>query len=159
MNHSANPETTGWEKVLRLVQDAFAYMEPIMGFPPRTTSMTPETLADRAAAGTAWVINPDDPIACLFMRPSNDIPGALFLSMLAVRADHQGTGLAAELLQRAEDEARALGFSQLTLDTGSALTDLRRRYVRWGWTETRDDGEIVTFIKSLHPAANAATPR
>lgn len=138
-----------WDRLLVLLQDAFAYMSDLTGTPPNVASMTPADLAARAADGAAWVAHPDAPTACLFARPSRDYPDALFLTLFAVDAAHRGTGVAGELLGLAQDKAIADGCARLTLDTGSQLTALRARYRKWGWDETKDDGAVVTFMKTL----------
>ena len=146
----ADAAYTGWPEVLALLQRAFAYMTPLMGHPPGVEFMKASHLADRAKHGAAWVIRENGaPIACLFARPSRDVPGALFVNLLAVAECARGKGLAGQLMAAAEAEARAGGFTALTLDTGSALADLRAAYLRWGFTETADDGQVVTFVKPL----------
>ncbi|MDJ0629242.1 MAG: GNAT family N-acetyltransferase [Rhodobacter sp.] len=143
-----------WAALLALLQQSFAYMTPLMGYRPRVATMTPQDIADRAAAGTAWIAEADGAlVACLFARPSRDIPDALFLHMLAVAEPARGQGLARRLMALAEAEACAQGIPQLTLDTGTALTDLCATYLRWGFHVTADDGETVTFVKSLAPTA------
>lgn len=139
-----------WPALLEFLQQNFAYMTPIMGHPPRVDSMSPGDLALRAASGAAFVAGPDEtPVACLFVRPSRDLPGAAFLHMLAVEPKARGTGLAQRLVHRAEAYARRHGFTALTLDTGSALVELRALYRHWGFAETVDDGETVRFMRPL----------
>ena len=139
-----------WPEVLALLQGAFAYMTPLMGHPPGVDSLTASDLADRAEQGIAWIIEENDAsIACLFARRSRDLPGALFVNLLAVAEHARGRRLAGQLMAAAEAEARTRGFNALTLDTGSALAELRAIYLRWGFTETADDGEVVTFVKPL----------
>lgn len=144
------PDAAIWQDVLMLLRHAFAYMEPLQGFPPRVIALTPADIAARAAGGAAWgVFSGQQVVACLFTRASRDVPDALFLSMLATDQSVRGQGLAGRLLAAAEAHARGLGISTITLDTGSALTDLRRRYRAWGFTEIMDDGNDVRFIKEL----------
>lgn len=145
------PDYPHWPEVLEIVQDAFAYMERHTRTPPRVQAITPEELARRAALGAAWVVEANGPQGCLFVRPSRDLPDAMFLQLLALSPAYRGQGLAGALVQRAEAEARAQGYRRITLDTGSQLTDLRQKYQRWGWTEIADTGDDVTFVRDLPP--------
>ena len=139
-----------WDLVSELIHDAFAYMEPLLGHPARAASVTPEHLADASELGAAFIIeDAGRPVACLFTRPSRDIPDALYLGWLAVEAKQRGKGLAAILIRQAETEARNLGNPLMTLDTGHVLTDLHRLFERLGFQALPGDAAIITFTKPV----------
>lgn len=139
-----------WDRVSELIHDAFAYMEPLLGHPARAASVTPEHLADASELGAAFIIeDAGRPVACLFTRPSRDIPDALYLGWLAVEATQRGKGLAAILVRQAQTEARNRGNPLMTLDTGRVLTDLHRFFERLGFQALPGDGEIITFTKPV----------
>ena len=89
------------------------------------------------------------PVACLFTRPSRDMPDALYLGWLAVADRYRGRRLTRQLIGAAEAEARTAGCKALTMDTGLALTDLHRLFGHLGFDRARTHGEIVTFRKDL----------
>jgi GNAT superfamily N-acetyltransferase len=69
-------------------------------------------------------------------------PGTIYLWQMFVRADRQGSGLGAALLERAVAEARERGFERLTLWAAAGAAQARRFYEREGWAltgRTRDD--------------------
>lgn len=147
---SAPADYAKWQDVAALIHTAFAYMEPLLGHPARAASITPQQLAEAAAHGTAYLIEHGArPVACLFTRPSRDVPGALYLGWLAVEAATRGQGLAHHLIAAAEAEARTKGHAALTLDTGTALKDLHTFFRRAGFEDWSCAGDIITFRKSL----------
>lgn len=78
---------------------------------------------------------------------------AWFVENVAVEPARQGAGLGRRLLTHAEDRARGLGLSRLTLYTNAAMTENLAFYPRLGYAETdrrREDGfERVYFEKRL----------
>lgn len=152
----APPDYPRWPEVARLIRSAFAYMAPILGHPARAMQVTPEGLARAAGAGAALLIEAEDrPVACLFTRPSRDVPDALYLGWLAVDGAYRGRRLARALIAAAEAEARGAGHAAMTLDTGRRLTDLHRFFSAAGFEATGGSGGIVSFRKSLAPAGQA----
>ena len=139
-----------WPEVAALIHRAFAYMEPRLGHPARAASVTPETLAAAAGAGSVWLVEDGGaPIACLFTRPSRDMADALYLGWLAVDETRRGRGLAGRLIAAAEAEARDAGHAALTLDTARVLDELCALFRHHGFREMPGEGEIVTFRKAL----------
>ncbi|GGE50014.1 bifunctional helix-turn-helix transcriptional regulator/GNAT family N-acetyltransferase [Actibacterium pelagium] len=72
------------------------------------------------------------PIGCVSVR-SNDGFGEI--KRLWVSPSARGLGLARRLMDAAEDEARALGYTLLRLDTNSVLPEAIALYRKTGWTE------------------------
>ena len=146
----ADPTYPHWPQVATLIRDSFAYMTPLLGHVPRAADLTAQDLANAAATGTAFVIeNRGTPVACLFGRPSRDIAHALYCGWLATSETQRGRGLARRLLAAAETRAITQGLSVLTLDTGTALTDLHTAFARLGFRLATTTDDVVTFLKPL----------
>lgn len=62
---------------------------------------------------------------------------------MAVLPDRQGSGLAGQLLERAESELRDLGCTRVTLDTTEPLKRAVRFYERHGYRAT---GRVTNFF-------------
>ena len=146
----AGPDDPRWPAVAGLLRESFAYMAEVLGHPARATMLSPDDLARAATRGRVFLIVAGErPVACLFTRASRDFPDALYCGWLATAEDHRGRGLARWLLDAAEEEAAAQGLRTLTLDTGTAFTQLHQAFTRLGFhaVTTRDD--VTSFRKSL----------
>ena len=66
-----------------------------------------------------------------------------------VGPDARGHGIAAKLLERLENEARALGLTVLRLETGDALEEAVRLYERAGFRERGPFGSYAEDARSL----------
>jgi len=73
------------------------------------------------------------PLGCVGLK-GNDGPIAE-IKRLWVSPSARGLGIAARLMQAAEDAARTLGIATLRLDTNSALPEAARLYRKTGWSE------------------------
>ena len=147
---AAAPDYPRWPEVAELIRDAFAYMTPLLGHPPRAAALTAADLSQATATGTAYLIEDDDrPVACVFTRPSRDVPQALYIGWLAVAERMRGQGLAAKLIDAARVQARQNGYTALTLDTGRPLTRLHGIFEGMGFVMQAGDDEVVTFIRPL----------
>lgn len=77
----------------------------------------------------------------------------LLIENIAVDPTGQGRGVGATLIQRAEQQARALGLRELRLYTNARMTENLDYYPRHGFTETgrrTEDGfDRVYFTKTL----------
>jgi GNAT superfamily N-acetyltransferase len=69
-----------------------------------------------------------------------DDPATAYLSQLFLIPAHRGTGLATELLARAVDGARSLGYREMRLLTPAGQARARAFYAREGWSELGDWG-------------------
>jgi GNAT superfamily N-acetyltransferase len=113
----------------RVLTDQIAGVTPDM-FP------LPDPKADtyRPPQGQFLVAWSDDlPVGCVSLRPLS--PGTGEVKRLWVAEDARGQGLARRLMRRIEDEARALGYSRLQLDTNAVLTGAIALYHADGWHE------------------------
>lgn len=74
-------------------------------------------------------------VGCVALRPMQD-DGVCELKRLYVRPAHRGEGIGRALTAKAIDEARALGYRLMRLDTGTFLDASRRLYASLGFVET-----------------------
>lgn len=124
------PDYPHWDAVLRLILDAFAFMEGRIDPPSSAHRLTLADMAAQADTGAVWVIEEAGlPVACLFAKVRGD---ALYLGKLAVSASHRGRGLARLLIAGAEREARARGLAWLELETRIELTENHAAFARLG---------------------------
>jgi len=73
-------------------------------------------------------------VGCVALRPMAD-RGVCELKRLYVRPEHRGAGVGRALTVRAIDEARAMGYRLMRLDTGTFLDASQRLYVSLGFVE------------------------
>jgi drug/metabolite transporter (DMT)-like permease/GNAT superfamily N-acetyltransferase len=104
--------------------------------------------------GTFLVVYEDEqPIGCAGIRRLPDGTGEL--KRMYVAPDARGRGVGRRLLEQLEDEARALGYKRLRLDTGSQLNEAKALYRSAGWHEIGDyNGNTAAshwFEKQLEP--------
>jgi len=139
----ADDDTLG--DILALLRSAFA---DIPASP--TGLLTLDDLARKCAEGPAWVVERDGaPVACLFARPSREVPGALYIGSLAVAEAARGAGLARTLMEAAAEAARTGGHWALTLDTGAGLDHLHRMFGHLGFCIVSRTVEVVTMLRPL----------
>lgn len=125
-----------WDAVLRLILDAFAFMEGRIDPPSSAHRLTVAGMAAQARTGAVWVIEEAGrPVACLFTKPQGD---ALYLGKLAVAASHRGRGLARLLIATAEAEARARDLAWLELQTRIELTENHAAFARLGFAKAAE---------------------
>tara|TARA_R100000322_G_scaffold18993_1_gene12096 strand:- start:34221 stop:35126 length:906 start_codon:yes stop_codon:yes gene_type:complete len=129
--------------VLTLIHDAFA---DVPDSPAAT--LTPAGLADKIAQGPALVVEQNGaPVACVFARPSRDVPGALYFGTLAVASTARRHGLARRLVEALDTHAKTEGFSGLTLETWAGHDHLIRLYDALGFDLSPGTGETVIMTR------------
>ncbi len=74
-------------------------------------------------------------VGCVALRPIQD-DGVCELKRLYVRPAYRGVGIGRALTVQAIDEARAMGYCLMRLDTGTFLDASRRLYASLGFVET-----------------------
>jgi ribosomal protein S18 acetylase RimI-like enzyme len=87
--------------------------------------------------GRIWLARSDgdEAVGCVALRPMQD-KGVCELKRLYVRPVHRGKGIGRALTVQAIDEARAMGYRLMRLDTGTFLEASRRLYASLGFGET-----------------------
>jgi predicted N-acetyltransferase YhbS len=115
--------------ILALITRAFAGMHTRIDPPSSLATLTVEHLRTN---GEVWAIG-QPPIACMILTPR---PDHLYLGKLAVDPAHQGQGLARTLVAHAESRARALGLSQIQLQTRVELAENHRVFAALGFART-----------------------
>jgi GNAT superfamily N-acetyltransferase len=129
----------------------------------------PETVAERLASPDVWSLLAldGDEVAghvSIAERSPSPIaaapPGHAKLWQIFVRAEWQGSGLAARLLREAEREAFERGFAHMALWTPRDHLRARRFYEREGWTPSGREQPgspmglaLVEYVRHLTPAA------
>ncbi|MCU0829548.1 MAG: bifunctional helix-turn-helix transcriptional regulator/GNAT family N-acetyltransferase [Tabrizicola sp.] len=105
----------------------------IPGLDPTVFSV-PDPASDsyRPPRGRFLVAWSDDlPVACVSLRPLDATIAEV--KRLWVHDSARGQGLARRMMHAIEDEARAMGFRSLRLDTNTALTEAVALYRSTGW--------------------------
>ena len=110
--------------------------DKVSGFTPDMLTLPLNDAAKyRPPQGAFWVAWSDDlPIGCISLRPFE--PGVAEVKRLWVDPIARGQGLARRLLRTLESRARAMGFTQLKLDSNTILTEAITLYRADGWFET-----------------------
>lgn len=119
-----------WPPILRLLREAFAFMEGRIDPPSSLRDLTPAALTKQAQAGEIWVIG--GPVACVFLTPK---PGALYVGKLAVADACRGQGLARRLIDLAEARARLMGLPALELQVRVELVENQAAFMAMGFVE------------------------
>ncbi|WP_420861578.1 GNAT family N-acetyltransferase [Algirhabdus cladophorae] len=103
--------------------------------------------ADLISRNVVWIIPPH---GFIVMYPQ---AGALHVENVAVHPDGQGQGLGQRLMAFAEDHARGLNLSRITLYTNAKMAGPLKLYPRLGYVETdrrvEDGFDRVYFAKLL----------
>jgi ribosomal protein S18 acetylase RimI-like enzyme len=80
---------------------------------------------------------------------------SLLLDNVAVHPEYQGRGLGRELVALAEEEARRLGYTAVTLYTNERMTENIEFYKKLGYTETErktERGYQRVYMRKSVPA-------
>jgi len=126
-----------WDELLALIREAFAEMEGRIDPPSSVWRLSTEAIAAQAAAGGVFTATEDGAlIGCLFASPRGD---ALYLSKLAVRAEHRGRGFARALIEAAAAEARRRGLKALEVETRIELTENHAAFAAMGFLKTGEN--------------------
>lgn len=125
-----------WERVLRLILDAFAYMGPRIDPPSSALRLTPKSVQAHAESGTLLLAHrANDLVGCLFLHQKND---ALHIGKFAVRPALQHVGIGRKLMEAARAEARSRGIGTLELETRIELTENHAAFARMGFIKTAE---------------------
>ena len=118
--------------VLRLIQDAFAYMEGRIHPPSSMQSLTAENRRAHCRSGEIWAVG-KPLVACVVLtEKGND----LYVGKLAVGPNARHKGYARGLIAHAETRAKALGKLGLLLNVRIELTENHAAFEKMGFDQT-----------------------
>ncbi len=133
---AAAADFSDWAALLRLLQQAFAFMDGRINPPSSLHQFTLESLVAKSRAETLFLaMDGDEVLGCIFARPQGD---ALYVGKLAVRPGHQGCGIGRRLTAVAEQCARDAGLRWLELDTRIELLENHRAFAALGFARTAE---------------------
>ena len=131
-----------------LVRDAYAVYVPRIGREPAPMGADYEALIGKGAVTVA--VEEDSIVGVLVLRPQQD---SLLLENVAVAPAKQGQGVGRALLAFAEEHARRLNLSKISLYTHALMTENLALYPRLGYVEVARNQEHgfdrVFFEKTL----------
>ena len=93
-----------------------------------------------------WVAERDGDIVAGLIMTFKDVA---MISNIAVHPQMQGSGLGRRLLDFAEQQAKARGFTRMRLATHALLTENVSLYQHLGWELADRDSERITMEKSI----------
>ncbi|MGR3513761.1 MAG: GNAT family N-acetyltransferase [Paracoccaceae bacterium] len=115
--------------VLALIRTAFTAHNGRIDPPSSMHRMTLESFAQSAGSAEVWAVGAP-PVATVSLTVKEQ---AVYLSKLAVAQHARGTGMARQLIQLAEERARALGCAALELQTRVELTENHATFATLGF--------------------------
>jgi GNAT superfamily N-acetyltransferase len=137
----------------QLIQEVQAEYVVRYGGPDRTP-VDPEEFA--APDGAFLILLLDgEPVACVGLRRHDETQAEV--KRMFVRQPFRGRGISRQLLRAAEDEARALGYHRILLETGSAQPEAVGLYRSSGYEQIpgfgyyADSPANLCFAKDLTP--------
>lgn len=145
-----------WAALLRLVKEAFAFMDGRIDPPSSVHELTLRSIAIKAQE-EALILATDESglVGCVFARPRGD---SLYVGKLAVRADRQGKGIGRRLMDAVGNHARDAGLGNLELDTRIELVENHRAFAAMGFVKIADRAHegydrptFITMRKNLVP--------
>lgn len=127
----ATNEFRDWQRLLELLQAAFAYQERRIDPPSSVYALHVGSLAEKAREEHLFLAHADGDLAgCVFAANQTS---ALYVSKLAVWPRLQGSGIARRLMSAVEEFARQVGQAVLELNTRVELTENHRTFERLGF--------------------------
>ena len=142
--YQISPDDPAIDKVLSLIKSTFAFMDGLVDPPSSANGLTTEALRRQATAGEVWAIGRPI-VACMVLTP---MPPALYLGKLAVAPHRRREGLAALLIDLAEDRARDLGLAWVELGTRVELVENQAAFGAMGFAEV---------MRECHPGFDRPT--
>ena len=95
-------------------------------------------------------------VGCVVLRPFEEAPETTVeIKRMFVDADARGKGIGASLMQAIDEQARALGYTSIVLETGIYQPEAIRLYERHGyrripcWGEYADNPRSLCYEKRL----------
>ncbi len=123
-----------WRTLLKLLFDAFEYMEARIDPPSSLHLLNEETIVQKAAEETLLLAREGDRlVGCCFLK---DIGEKMYLGKLAVDPVIQQSGIGLALVTAAIDLCRARGKKQIELQSRIELTEVHDFFRRRGFRQT-----------------------
>jgi GNAT superfamily N-acetyltransferase len=142
----AGVDFSDWTGLLKLLHEAFAYMEKRIDPPSSLHRFTPASIAEKTKDETLFLAtDADEVVGCVFARRQGD---ALYIGKLAVRADRQGRGIGRRLMDATERLARDSGLQHMELETRIELVENHATFSAMGFVKTAE---------SFHPGYDRPT--
>jgi ribosomal protein S18 acetylase RimI-like enzyme len=145
IRRAADPDA---DAIARITAEAYQHYVPRIGREPAPMTTN---YAGAVRAGQAWVAEDDGQAVGIVVLELH--PDHLLVENIAVRPSAQGRGVGRQLLARAEELARELGYDEVRLYTHESMTENIAYYPRRGYTETHRGGQDgyrrVFFRKQL----------
>jgi len=143
---TAPADFTRWDALLRLLQDAFAYMDDRIDPPSSLKTLDAAALQTKAGHETLIVAHDGGTlVGCGFVDLR---PDCAYLGKLAVDQAWRGRGIARRIVEAAAELARAQGRRVLELQTRVELTENHRSFEALGF---------VTVARTAHPGFDRPT--
>ena len=117
---------------LDLIRSSFAYMDGRIDPPSSMHRMTLASLRDTCETNELWVLG-TPPHACVILTARTD---CLYVGKLAVASHARTQGCARQLIDLAEQRARALRLPALELETRIELIENHAAFVAMGFVKT-----------------------
>ena len=125
-----------WQRLLELLQAAFAYQEHRIDPPSSVHALDVGSLSEKAREEHLFLAHADGDLAgCVFAAKQTS---ALYVSKLAVRPHLQGRGVGRRLMGAVEEFARQSGQALLELNTRIELTENHRTFERLGFVKVAE---------------------
>lgn len=142
-----------WDELLKLICEAFAYMDGVIDPPSSAHALTLENLRQKANDEVCFVARDENGLlGCIFCKTE---PATLYIGKLAVSPLAQGKGIGAALCAVAEQTAQQLGLKALRLQTRIELIANHRTFGRWGFVKTEERSHAgyqrITYIEMQKP--------
>lgn len=123
-----------WDGLLRLLQAAFSYMEPVISPPSSLNRMSAQDLSDKAAREDLFVARDDRHlVGCLFGRA---VGRSYTIGKFAVAPALQGKGIGRSLMETAAAHAARLDCTHLDLQSRVELTQNHAGFAKLGFEQT-----------------------
>ena len=143
-----------WDELLKLICEAFAYMDGVIDPPSSAHALTLENLRQKGIDEVCFVACDENGtlLGCIFCKAE---PATLYIGKLAVSPLAQGKGIGAALCAVAEQTAQQLGLKALRLQTRIELIANHRTFGRWGFVKTEERSHAgyqrITYIEMQKP--------
>jgi predicted N-acetyltransferase YhbS len=144
-----------WDELLKLICEAFAYMDGVIDPPSSAHALTLENLRQKANDEVCFIARDENGklLGCIFCKAE---PATLYIGKLAVSPLAQGKGIGAALCAVAEQTAQQLGLKALRLQTRIELIANHWTFGRWGFVKTEERSHAgyqrITYIEMQKPA-------